>query len=793
METSVHRSVESSQVLRFGVFELDRRARELRKQGLRIRLQDQPFQVLTFLLERAGDIITREEFRQKLWPSSVYVDFDHGLNNTITRLRDVLGDDAGAPHFIETMPRHGYRFIFPVEGVPSPDARDARESGLPGGSSSAAHVPEGGSKLRWHAGRPRLLHGVVAALAALGLLTWSWLARQSPGQQEAGHPKEPSIAVLPFVNMSDDMGKEHFADGLSEELLNKLAGIRGLKVAGRTSSFYFKDKQVLPSVIAETLNVDNLLEGSVRRSGSRVRVTVQLIDGRNGFHRWSQTYDRDLADILQVQEDIAFAVTTALQVKLLDADKRRLRNRSTQDAEAYRLYLTARTLLKGEFIMQDPERARQLLEEALARDPGFAAAHAGLALVHFQAADLSLDTVEEDSRLGRAAAERAVTLDPESSEALTARANFEYLQYRFRDDAQAYAHAQEDFRRAIELDPSSSDAFFSYGRAVQWDELDLAQNLFERAVELDPLWDHALGFSASMLNRRGRHDAARSRLREWSARSLDRGGVVFYSHLGRLESQLGRLDEALAYMKTPPALGGQIQRWSMYMSLDDREAARKSLEDIGGSELADDLREAASFNMDGRSDAAFAALDRHRKNFPLSHVLDLPTARQALIAGHPERALPILEQRLPGLASGAEPVRARNVIPALDLAAAYAGTGRDTAANGLLSRIGAYLDGTDAPHLPMFTFLRARTHALAQETDLALRTLDRAFDEGFRLLWALDLSPQPLFYVDSVDVDPAFTSLRTEQRFKSWRERISSDNAGQLDRVRARDAATPGG
>lgn len=763
-------STERPPTVTFGEYLLDRPSRELSKSGQRIRLQEQPFQVLSLLLERAGEVVTRDELRQKLWPSSVYVDFDHGLNNAITRLREALGDDAAEPRFIETLPRLGYRFIHPVAIEPPAVAPRRRKFGT-------------------HA-----IASIAAIVIALGLLVSVWLpARSVDGARVVvAIPAVPSIAVLPFVNMSSDAESEHFADGLSQELLNKLAGISGLKVAGRTSSFYFKDKQEPLPVIAQALKVSHVLEGSVRRSGERLRITAQLVGVGDGQPLWTQTFDRDLTDVFQVQEDIAIAVASALEVELLEADEMRLRRRGTNDAEAHRLYLIGNAHLTGISVKRDLPRAKQLFEQAIARDPHYAAAHARLAYYHFYRAWAMSDDVDAGVRLGMASAQRAVALDPESSEAMQSRANFEMWRYRFLGDYQAYVAASSDYRRSIQLDPYNDTAFFDYGRAVLWHEPDLAQSLFERTVQIEPLRRRAEGMAALTLGIRGDLDAARERLRRHGEHGLvrpafDAAGVAAF------EQYFGRLDEAaVAAQQALPrgGLEGPIQLWGLYMSLGDSEAAGHAL-DFGDSDLAGSLREAATLAMQGRNEDAFEFLDRRRGEFEHSRILDLPAARLGLIAGRPARARTIIEQRLPDLATGVEPVNGQNVMPALDLVAAWQGTGEVAQSRRLLGRIAAFLDDPTSPQLPLFLYQRARAHALARETGPAMAALDRAYDAGFRTTWANDLHPQPFFYVDSVEVDPAFAALRTHARYHGWITRIETDNARQLQRLKSRDAGGP--
>lgn len=779
--------VERTQIIRFGVFEVDRRARELRKQGRRVRLQDQPFQVLVCLLERPGDVVTRDELREHLWPSSVFVDFDHGLNNAIARLREALGDSAGTPRFIETLPRLGYRFIYPLTDAPASAAITGE---------APITDPESPTERPRAAVRRRVLtvELVVAAVAVPALLVGLWSAR-APDESPAGAAavKAPSIVVLPFASLSSDLESEDFADGLSQEIVARLASIRGLKVQSRASSFYFKGRSDSPEAIGRMLNVNHILQGSVRRSGARLHITATLIDAGDGSRLWAQTFDRELTDIFQIQEDIAHGVADALHVRLEAMDEQRLSKRGTQDAEAYRLYVIANAHLLGISVRQDLDTARQLFESAVARDPQFSAAHAGLSRYYFHRAWTSLVDVDGGARLGLAAAERAVAFDPESSEAVQARANFGIWRYRFLGDFQAYTQAHADYRRAIQLDPANYTALFDYGRAVLWHDADLAQKLFERVVELEPLARGPRGMASVALTIRGEQETARTRLQALDDPVFGGQGrdAVFFAGF---EQGLGNLDATVGYTRQALTRGGvelPVWLWGLYMSLGEHELANKSL-NFGDTELARDLSEAAALLTAGAYDAAFESLDRHRDDFGESRVLDLPAARLALIAGQPMQALAILARRLPDLFSGVEPVSARNTMPALDLAATWQATGDQARARQLLDGIAAFLDGPAAPRLPMFTYQRARAHALAGETDAALAALDRAYEAGFRTTWAVDLHPQPLLYIDSVEDDPAFSALRTNPQYQRWLARTKAANAAQLAQLDARDAEQPG-
>ena len=790
-------SIDSSQLFRFGVFEVDRSARELRKQGIRIRLQEQPFQVLVLLLEHPGEVVTRKELREKLWPSSVFVDFDHGLNNAIARLREALADSAAAPHFIETLPRVGYRFIYPLRSPAAPAAELPADGSLPraGTGTLVANETEPAIAVpprvafRWTRWRQIIAGSTIAIVAGLLVGLWRTGGVAEPPTAGAKLPGIPSIAVLPFVNMSPHPENEYFTDGLSEELANKLAGIRGLKVAAQTSTFHFKGKHEPAAVIAEALNVNHLLEGSVRQSGTRIRITAQLIDAASGYHLWSESFDRELTDIFRIQEEIAVAVAEVLQVKLVSADSQRLRKHGTRDAEAYRHYLVARAQISWVFGAPDWVAVKESLEAAIARDPQFAAAHAFLAHYYYN----RLNDVEGDARLGWTAAERAVALDPELSEALGARAIFGAWRYQYQGDFDAYGQANRDFRRALELDPGNAEVPFHYARAVFWNEPDLARSLHGQTLQLDATRYSAEGQSAILLSLRGRHDEARRRVQALYDRNP---AQKFHNaiNLAVLADYLGQLDEAVVFMReTMPRglLHLPIHLWGLEMSLGDREAASATLE-LANSEVTKILGEAARHCMEGRYTEAFHSLERRRGEFPTSRILDVPTARLGLIINRPEHAAAILELRLPDLVSGVEPVTARNVLPALDLVAAWSRSDKGAQAGELLDRTAAFLDGTAAPHWPMFAYLRARAHALAGELQLAQQALDRAYAAGFRKTWAVDVAPQAFFYIDPIHVDPAFDAVRTSSGYQEWLSRIEADNARKLERLRARDSLLAG-
>src|SRR5271157_586702 len=374
-------------LIRFGPFEADCQSQELKKQGVRLRLSRQSFQILKVLLERPGELVTREELRQTLWPSDTFVDFEHSLNAAVNRLRECLGDDADNPHYIETLPRRGYRFVAPIEG-------------------RGSKLGPTGQKL-W-----AVLVVTILALAVVAGGLWH------KSRQRAARPRgTPSIAVLPFADLSPSHDQEYFSDGLAEEILNDLAKIPNLRVVARTSAFQFKGKNEDLRVIGRKLNVENVLEGSVRREGTRVRITAQLVEANGGFHLWSESYDRDLNDVLTVQDDIATAVTSALQLKLLPGKSPTILPRSrTTSPEAYQDFLQSRNFATR-MDKTSQQKALEYANEAIQADPHYAAAYALRASLTVNFGAGGWTEYSEAIENARRDIEKAIELDPNLADA----------------------------------------------------------------------------------------------------------------------------------------------------------------------------------------------------------------------------------------------------------------------------------------------------------------------------------------------------------------------------------------
>src|SRR5690349_7389251 len=299
--------VSEDSAIRFGGFELALKSGELRKDGVQVKLQNQPFRVLAFLASHPGELVTRDELRQQIWQTDTFVDFEHGLNFCIKQIRSALGDNAQAPVYIETLPRRGYRFIAPVNtagedraagpGEPPSDERGAEPSDEPGSQiQSPASSPA--RSLLWYG----FALGLAALLIATGFLIWSRFNREA-----AASKQRVMLAVLPMENLSANPEQDYFSDGLTEEMIMQLGGLQPLRlgVIARTSVMKYKQSGKDIGQIGSELGVDYVLEGSVRRQGDQLRIVSQLIRVSDQTHLWSASYDAAAGDALSVQKGVA--------------------------------------------------------------------------------------------------------------------------------------------------------------------------------------------------------------------------------------------------------------------------------------------------------------------------------------------------------------------------------------------------------------------------------------------------------------------------------------------------------
>jgi TolB-like protein/DNA-binding winged helix-turn-helix (wHTH) protein/Flp pilus assembly protein TadD len=463
--------------LRFGVFEADPRLGELTKHGKRLPLQEQPFQLLAMLLERPGELVTREELRAKIWPQTI-VDFDHGLNKAISKIRDALGDSADNPRFIETVARRGYRFLADVAVVQDVPPQTAAVDSAVRTDAAALARPEVGTSSRRPPGALvwRLIgFGLALVLAA----AVSWILYTS----RSSVPKIRSLAVLPLKNLSGDLSQDYFTDGMTEELITELGQISALRVISGTSAMHYKGVDKPVTEIARELSVQAVVEGSVLRSGDRVRITAQLIRVPADEQMWAHSYEGDLRDTLALQSQVAQAIAQQIRATLSQRQQAVLRNPKTVSPVAYEDYLKGRYFWNkrtGEGL----RKAIDYFTRATDADPNYAEAYSGLADAYALSGDWAYGVLapQDAFREARAAAMKALALDDGLAEAHTS------LAFAFDLYAWDWTGAEKEYKQAIELNPG-------YATAHQWYAWHLlvtgrnSEGIFElkRAESLDPL------------------------------------------------------------------------------------------------------------------------------------------------------------------------------------------------------------------------------------------------------------------------------------------------------------------
>jgi TolB-like protein/DNA-binding winged helix-turn-helix (wHTH) protein/lipoprotein NlpI len=488
----------SRQCVRFGAFELDLRSEELRKHGNKVKLQGQPVKILAILLARPGEMVTREALGKELWPEDTFVDFDSGLNSAIKKLREALGDSRESSRFIETLPRRGYRFIAPVEEA---------ESAAPGPSTSYEPPVQALAGRRLSRYRlPVMVGAGVLALIFIG--TYGERSREKLGAETRPHPGTgqhsiQSLAVLPLENLSSDPDQEYFAEGMTDALTTDLAKISTLKVISRTSSMQFKGTKKPLQQIAKELNVDALVEGTVERSGSRVRISAQLIDVRNDRKLWAESYERDLRDVLGLQSQVARAIASEIKVDLQPQEQARLATVRQVDPEAEIAYLKGRYEM-DRWTREGFKEGFRYFQQAVQEDPAFAEAWAGLSDAYHQWGQFGIAPRAETLPKERAAAQKALELDETLSEAHLALAKVTAA-----TAGGMSPTIEKELQRAIALDPNNAQAHDVYGYYLRHNgRFDQAIAELERAEGLDPLTPKIKNHLGVALYLAGRYDEA---------------------------------------------------------------------------------------------------------------------------------------------------------------------------------------------------------------------------------------------------------------------------------------------
>jgi len=487
-KSNVPNPAPATRLLRFGVFELDLRAGELRKRGVKLRVRGQPLQVLEILMRRAGDVVTREELRQQIWTADTFVDFEHSLHNAIARLRDNLGDSAEAPRYIQTLPRRGYRFVAHVEEVSS--------------ELSAAQSPRTGD--------------VAVQIRAL--------------------------AVLPLADLSGDPAQGYFADGMTEALITSLAKIGKLRVISRTSAMQYKGARKSLPRIARELNVDAVLEGSVLRSGERIRITAQLIHATSDQHLWAESYERDFHDILSLQGEIARQVASEVSIILTPEEHARLGSPRPVDPTAHELYLKARYHWNRR-TEESVKKALTFFRRAIENDPTYAQGYAGSADCYNILGYYNALSPREAYPQAKASASKALELDPLLAEPYAA------LGVVARDYEWDWCAAEQEFQRAIDLNPGCVDAYHWRGTlfSMQGRHAEAREDK-ARALSLDPLSVVIRSDLARIFYFARDYELAFEHYRT----ALDLDPHFFFARLGlaQVYQQKGSLKRAIAELKT---------------------------------------------------------------------------------------------------------------------------------------------------------------------------------------------------------------------------------------------------
>ena len=527
-------------IVRFGTFEADFHDGELRNHGIKIKLQEQPLEILESLVQHPGEVVTREELKQKIWPADTFVDFEQGLYNAVRRLREALNDSAEKPRYIETLSKRGYRFV-----------------------------------------------GIV----------------------EANICKIESVAVLPLENLSRDPEQEYFAEGLTEALITTLAKIGELRVASRTSAMQYKGARQPLRQIAQELGVDAIVEGTVLRDGERVRITAQLIDAQQESHLWAESYNRDLRDVLTLQAEIAEAIAREVQIKIVPQERTRLAQVHPVDSQAYEAYL------KGRYYWNRRSgkgvgKAVQFFQQAIVKDPTYAAAYSGLADCLVLLGSWGAVAPADGAGRAKTLALKALALDSSLAEAHTSLA-WATAWYDF-----DFATAEREFERSLELDPryATGHEFFGWVLAMTG-RFEEGYTEIKRAIRLDPLSSpirFAMGCAYWSAHR---FDEAIAALEK--AVELDSESALAHAFLGYISMYTSRYERGIEEMQ----VGIQLTQ--------------------GASAVVGSLGEV--YAAAGKRDEAQRTLERLHQLSTQQYVSSYPVARIYMALGEKEEAFRWLE------------------------------------------------------------------------------------------------------------------------------------------------------
>lgn len=516
---------------------------------MRIKVQQQPMRLLEILLERPGEVVTREELRSRIWPNESFGDFDQAVNVAIAKLRGALGDSAENPRYIETLPRRGYRFIadVAVANQPSPNLKLVPKVASSGAEERAPLAAEGElaqpERLRWRSASIAL--GLVMALALLAWMAWTFLLSSQPPANIPGGLASPlssspvrSLAVLPLENLSSD-SEDYFADGMTDELITNLAQIHALRVISRTSVMVYRGARKPLPQIARELNVDAVVEGTVLRSGNQVRITAQLIHAPDDKHLWAASYEGDVRDTLALQKKVARAIAEQIRIQLTPQEAAGLEKVRAVSPEAYENYLRGRYFWNKRSA-DSVKKAVDYFNRAIAIDPNYPLPYTGLADIY---------QWSDRPQLARKAVQKALALDDQLAEAHNSLARLMYLFSRDWDGA------DREFQRALQLDYNYAPAHHWYSMYLALDgRKEQALTEAQKAYELDPLSPVVGANLAKILQEAGQHDKAIEQARK--TLDLEPDSAVTHAVLGVIYEEKRMHAEAIAEYRKALQLGG---------------------------------------------------------------------------------------------------------------------------------------------------------------------------------------------------------------------------------------------
>lgn len=618
----------TAQKFHFGEYTLDQSSYRLWRGTRSLRLEKMPMELLLLLVERRGELVSREEIAERLWGKDVFLDVDHGINTAIRKVRSALRDDSEKPRFVETVVGKGYRFAAPIS---STNGASHPAAPLPTPSPAAAAAPASApaalpaqEPAAW--ARPRAWLGIAIALAVLAL---AWALQRGLRARRASPPAIRSVAVLPLKNLSGDPSQEYFADGMTEELIGRLANIRGLRVISRTSVMRFKDTRLSVPEIARTLHVDAVVEGSVLREANRVRINVQLIRAPSDEHIWAREYQREYGSILVLQEEIAQTIARQIKVAMSPQQRVGLAEARELDPEAYQDYLKGRYYL-NQRTEETLKRSIACFQQAVSRDPSYAVAYSGLAdayaLLGFRGGVASQDALSR----AKAAALKAVALDDTLAEPHTALA---FIAETYEWD---WSTAEREYKRALDLNPGDARAhhwFAGYLMYVGRFDQGVAEE--KRALDLDPVSLPVNNALAGRLLVAGRYQEAEQQVNR--TLQLDPHFAPAHQTLGWVYLKQGKTRQAVAEFQTAVGLSGSddtdllLDLGFAQAEAGNRQEARRILakiEALHARGLATSGAIAILYGALGELDQAFAWLNRaYQERDPELAYVEVPNRR----------------------------------------------------------------------------------------------------------------------------------------------------------------------